>query len=246
MGVHTIRNTGGEPNTWEVERFANISASEEFMQQVMMEMPRLVDAGTIYEPLRQKVLDAIGAISIDGLMPAFSRLKQIRLSPQQKLPELDRKQLYEDFTLALWRGYKDRMQDALLLLGFHMGFLFENDVKFEKGLDQLSKSNSSVAAKLGPDLRTQRVEWQSELSSFRNFLEHRGSADPDKYKHRYVPEHAENVFDSAWRTIADVLAVTLETHFGLGVRLQEIPREERHPQLGYRFQFQVDAVRIWK
>lgn len=111
----------------------------------------------------------------------------------------------------------------------------------EKGLEELSKSAPSVAVRLGPHLRKQRAEWQNEMSGFRNFLEHRGKADPDKYKHRYVPEHAENVFDCAWRTIADMLAVALDTHLGPGIRLEE--RGQRHPELGYRFQFQVDALR---
>lgn len=80
-----------------------------------------------YEPQRQKVKDAIGAISVDGLIPAITRLKQIKTSPQQELPELDRRQLYEDSTIAVWRAYKDRMPEALKLMGFNMGFLFQND-----------------------------------------------------------------------------------------------------------------------
>jgi hypothetical protein len=133
MGIHLMTKSSGEPQQWKVTHFANVGASEEFIQQVMMEMPLLVDAGTIYEPQRQKVKDAIGAISIDGLIPAFTRLKQIRTSLQQELPELDRRQLYEDFTIAVWRAYKDRMPEALKLMGFNMGFLFQNDQNFEKG-----------------------------------------------------------------------------------------------------------------
>jgi len=65
----------GEPADWKVTHFASISGSEEFLAQLMMEMPELVDAGTIYDPERQKLKEAIAAICVDGLMPAFEQLK---------------------------------------------------------------------------------------------------------------------------------------------------------------------------
>jgi hypothetical protein len=71
MGIHTITDSGGEPSSWKVTHFANISGCEEFVMQLVMEMPELVDASTIYEPARQKLKEAILAISIDGLMPAL-------------------------------------------------------------------------------------------------------------------------------------------------------------------------------
>jgi hypothetical protein len=134
MGVHLISDSSGEPSSWKLTHFANISASEEFLIQLVMEMPELVDALTIYEPARQSLKEAILAISIDGLMPAFEHLKTIRASVSQKLLELNRKQLYETFTILLWRSYKDLMQRAAKLIEPEIGFLFQDDLKFEKGL----------------------------------------------------------------------------------------------------------------
>jgi hypothetical protein len=105
MGVHVISDSTGEPASWKIKHFANISGSEEFVAQLMMEAPELVDAGTISEPDRQKLKEAIAIICIDGLMPAFEHLRSIRASSAQKLPELNRKQLFESFTIVLWRAY---------------------------------------------------------------------------------------------------------------------------------------------
>jgi hypothetical protein len=49
-----------EPNHWKVEKFANI-AWEEWVKQVL-DLHRIVDAGTIYEPERGKLNEAITAI----------------------------------------------------------------------------------------------------------------------------------------------------------------------------------------
>jgi len=61
----------------------------------------LVDACPMSEPDRNALKEAIWAISINGLMPAFEDLKKVRESAGRQLPELDRKQLYEDFTVVL-------------------------------------------------------------------------------------------------------------------------------------------------
>lgn len=106
MGIHVISDPTGEPVNWKVTHFANVSGSEKFLMQLAMEMPMLVDAAMIYEPEREKLKEAVLAISIEGLMPAFEDLKKIRALPMQKIPELSRRQLYEDFTVVLWRAYR--------------------------------------------------------------------------------------------------------------------------------------------
>jgi len=94
-----------EPNQWKVEKVADIGASEEFVQQ-LLELHAIVDAGTIREPRRQQVKEAIAVILVDGLMPAFLELKEIRASVTQTMPLMNRQQLYEDFARKLWKAYK--------------------------------------------------------------------------------------------------------------------------------------------
>src|SRR5580698_5189797 len=106
MAVHrVIATSGNKPSEWPVATFANISGSEEFVRQLIMEMPELVEATSMMEPERSQVKEAILTISIEGLMPAFEHLKMIRAAVGHAIPILNRKQLYEDFTGALWVAY---------------------------------------------------------------------------------------------------------------------------------------------
>jgi hypothetical protein len=235
MDIFSTTDSGLEPNKWEVKLFANVGASEEFMQQLMFEMPELVDACTIFEPRRQDAKEAILTISIEGLLPAFEHLKKIRASVQQTVPELNRKQHYEDFARVLWHAYKDLTPKATALMDFDIGFLFQNNANFEKGVTKFVAEHPSLLG-LGPYLRQQRISWQDRLQSFRNhFLEHR-KEEPEKFKNYYVPEWAEMVFAAVWHTIADVIAMLLTLRMQ-GFTITEIPVNERRPEHPRRFRF---------
>jgi hypothetical protein len=239
VAVHSIRDQGGEPNAWEVKLFANISGSEEFLMQLVMEMPELVDASMIHGAQRDKLKEAIIAISVEGLMPAFEHLKKIRGSAAHRVPELNRKQLYEDFTRVLWHAYKNLMQKAAKMMETEIGFLFQKDAQFEAGLIEWSKKRRQLA-QVAPWMRKQRAEWQDEMADFRNnVLEHCGDSDPAAYAGRYEPAHAEQIFDRVWHTIADILAMLVSLHLPPRTRLVEIPEEERDKVRPRRFRFAV-------
>jgi hypothetical protein len=231
---------GKPPKQWNVAHFANIGASEEFIQQLMLEMLELVDAGTIFEPRRQEVKNAIATISMEGLMPAFERLKRIRSSITEQMALLNRKQLYEDFSRVLWHdGYKDLLPRATLLMGVDIGFLFQKDANFENGLIEFQKAHPSAAPELAEHLRAQRINWQNNLADCRNhFLEHR-KEEPEKFTDFYVPSYAEALFDAVWRTIADILVVLLALNLPPRVGLVEIPISERSGPLFRRFRFVI-------
>jgi len=229
--------TGKLPFQWKVMHFADIGASEEFVQQLMLEMADLIGGTMIPEPRRAEVKHAIMMISVEGLMPAFEHLKRIRASVTEQMPVLNRKLLYEDFARVLWHGYKDLMQRASLLMGASVGFLFQNDENFEKGLAEFREAHPAVLPWFGDHLRTQRRNWQNELADFRNhFLEHR-QEEPEKYKVFYQPGSAEALFDSVWRTTADILVTLLAMLLPPGVGLVEIPVAERTGQTPRRFCF---------
>lgn len=48
MAIHSVREDGGHPSGWNVKLFAHISGTEEFLMQLAMEMPELVDASMIH------------------------------------------------------------------------------------------------------------------------------------------------------------------------------------------------------
>jgi hypothetical protein len=238
--------TGKPPAQWKVEHFADVDASEEFVQQLMLEMSELLDGTMIPEPKRAEVKHAIMTISTEGLLPAFEHLKRIRACVTKPMPVLNRKQLYEDFSRVLWHSYKDLMQRAALLMGVKIGFLFDTDGKFEKDLAEFRQENPAVPPGFGDHLRTQRANWQNDLAHFRNlFLEHR-QEEPEKFKIFYQPDSAEALFDSVWRTAADILVMLLALHLPQGVWLVEIPVAKRTAQNPRRFRWVIASLQQGK
>jgi hypothetical protein len=206
-----------------VKLFANVGGSEAFVQQLMEEMPTLVDAGTLPDPKRSQVKDAILTISLEGLLPAFEHLKKIKASTKDSIPELNRKQHYEDFTIALWLAYN------------------QSEQTFEKGSSEWMQRLPGDAGQFIEYLRAQRADWQNDLGAFRNFLQHRPSRESDKYKGHYEPKHAEVLFQRVWHAIANILAVFLSLHLAPGTSLVEIPPEERSAINPRRFKFAIEG-----
>jgi hypothetical protein len=158
------------------------------------------------------------------------------------MAELNRKQLYEDFTRVLWHAYKDLMQKAAKMMEPEFGFLFQKDAQFETGLATWGDKRPGMAKALAGYFRLRRAEWQNELSNFRNYLEHKDDTDPKAYATQYEPAHAESLFEKVWRTIADVLAMLVSLHLPAGVRLVEIPPDHRHKEMPRRFSFDVQGI----
>jgi hypothetical protein len=146
-------------------------------------------------------------------------------------------QLYEDFSRVLWHGYKDLMPWATHLLGFDLGFLFTDDGKFEKGVIQFNTSHPRLIMQVCDYLRQNRMDWQCELSKFRNhYLEHR-KADQLRFAKFYDPAMAEKLFTSVWETMADLLPVFIESHFTSSISIERIPDGERDPTDHKRFRY---------
>lgn len=235
--VWSVKDNGKEPNQWPKVYFANVGTSEEFVDLFSGEFLELVDASAIYGDEQRAVKDAIMTILIEGLMPAFEHLRKIRQSVSTPVPELNRRQLYEDFARVLWHAYKDLMPKAAMLLGFDIGFQFQKDATFKNGIAKFNEEHPSLIMDIPGVLRRQRVNWQKGLSEFRNdFLEHR-KQDIAAFESYYRPETAEMLFNHAWRTMADLLPVFIEAHFAPTVSIKEIPLAERDPKRPRRFQF---------
>jgi hypothetical protein len=228
---------GKEPNEWKIVHFANVGTSEEFIETFSGEMLELVDGSLIFGDERESVKNAIMTIVVEGLMPAFEHLKKIRASVTTPLPELNRRQLYEDFARGLWHAYKDLFPKATMLLGFDIGFLFKQDAQFENGLTAFLSKHSSLILDVPELLRRQRADWQQGLSSFRNdYLEHR-KKDLAEFAAYYEPKTAEMLFDHAWRTMAELFPAFIEARYPPTWSIVEIPMNERDPKHLRRWRF---------
>jgi len=242
--VWRFKDNGKEPSQWETVQFTDGGASEEFVEFFTGELVELLEASAVYGNEREAVKDAINTTLVEGLMRSFEHLRRIRQSVSVRIPELRRLQLYEDFARELWHAYKDLMPKVALLLGFDIGFQFQKDAAFEKGLAEFNGKYPSLILDIPGVLKRQRVNWQQGLSEFRNdFLEHR-KQDISVFERYYRPETAEVLFDHAWRTMADLLPVFVEARFPPMWSLREIPLAERDPKRPRRFQlFHCEPVK---
>jgi len=230
-------NPGGEPSSWKVKLYANIGVSELFVHRLVMEIPKLLDASMIFDPQRAEAREEIGTLLKDGFMPAFEHLRKIRAHAVDRPPELNRRQAYEDFMSTLWRAHKTLLPNATRLMGFEIGFLYQAQPKFEKGLAKFLVSNPRVVKPFGDYLRQQRATWQSKIASIRNdFIEHR-TLDWNDVRLFYRVERAEMFFESAWKTAFDILAVLIVSKFPPMCGIEEVPPSERNPASPDRFRF---------
>ena len=219
-----------EPRDWSVIHFASIGTSEEFIEVFTGEILELVDGTLIFDAERDALKRAIMTIVTEGLMPAFEHLRKIRSSDTTPLPELNRRQLHEDFARVLWHAYKDLFPKATMLLGFDIGFLFKKDTDFEKGMFAFLNASPSLMLDIPELLRRQRTNWQQALSAFRNdFLEHRKD-DATKFAVFYEPKTVEMLFEHVWRTMAELFPAFIEARFPPTWSILEIPAEERDPK----------------
>jgi hypothetical protein len=203
--VWSVKDNGKEPNQWPKVHFANVGTSEEFVDLFSGECLELVDGSAIFGDERKAVKDAIMTTLIEGLMPAFEHLRKIRQSISTPLPELNRRQLYEDFARVLWHAYKDLMPKVALLLGFDIGFQFKGDAAFENGIAEFNRKYPSLIMDIPGVLKRQRLNWQQGLSEFRNdFLEHRKRKDIAAFERATTGQRRRKCFSIMlgvrWRT----------------------------------------------
>jgi hypothetical protein len=236
-GIWSVTNNGKEPSEWKVIPYVAVGTSEEFIEFFSGELLELVDASNIHGADRDKLKESIMTLLTEGLMRAFEHLRKIRSSAVSPVPELNRKQNYEDFARALWHSYKDLLPKTALLLGFDIGFQFQKPALFEKGIKEFQTKHPSLIMDVPELLRRQRLGWQQGLVEFRNdFLEHR-SLEAMAVEKYYRPEWAEMAFDFAWRTMAELLPVFAEARFFPTHSIRPIPASERDAKRPRRFQF---------
>jgi hypothetical protein len=243
MTLHKLEmNPDEEPYKWKVVKVADVSGDEEFTKG-MLELPTILEAGTIEGPRRDEVKHAIVCTLIDGITPAFLKLEEIRASSGKDLPLMNLEQLYEDFARKLWKAYKTLMQETLNLMGHNIGFLFQGENVFRNGLVELRRLNPNLRTGFEKFLEETRDEWQNELSKFRNtWVEHQ-RGDRKTFHKFYDPKHAEWLFDKVWRTITDILPVFLELHLPHGTRLIEQHPDDPNPRWPNRFRYDIPALR---
>lgn len=241
MSVYRVKNNGKEPSEWKVEKFADIPY-EPWMQNIF-DLKIVLDAGTISGPQREQVNDAIGDIVFEGLMPAYLELQEIKRLNASNAPALDRRQPYEDLARKLWKAYKELMQPAVRLMGFDIGFLFQNDKTYRDGLVKLRQDNPALNANFEKLLEIGRTGWQDKLYRFRNsVVEHQGGKRGD-FEWFYNEENAKGLFLDVCTAIGYILPMLLELKLMHGAKLIEQSPDDPGPRWPQRFRFDIPMFR---
>jgi hypothetical protein len=128
------------------------------------------------------------------------------------------------------------MRTIVKMLGFNIGFLFENDQKFEKGCAQFLADNPRIHPEFHDSLKWERDSWQNRMSKFRNDLLEHKTLKPDDFPEFYTLQSAEVAFDNVWMAIEDILARLAASRFSQQFCLTEIPNTRNHTALK-RFAF---------
>lgn len=230
-----VHNNGKEPNQWPQEVFSSVGTNDEFVWQ-LAELMEYVGATRFSEAQKGEIKGAMTIVLVEGLLPANEHLRLIRAFKGKQIPLLNRRQQFEEFTSALWRAYKTLTPKASKLLGFDIGFLFQDPGKFESGAKAFCVAHPDRAFVVDY-FRSQRTNWQDELMRFRNeFIEHRGT-ERDGFTKFYEPETAESLFNAVWRTIAHILPAFIAANFAGPFGIQEIPLNEWDRENPRRFRW---------
>ncbi len=156
-----VHNNGKEPNQWPQEIFSSVGTNDEFVWQ-FVEFMGYIGAARFSEAQKSNIKKAIMTVLVEGLLPTYEHLRLIRAFNGKQIPLLNRRQHFEDFTSALWRAYKTLTPKATKLLGFDIGFLFQDTANFESGATAFSAAHPNHAHVI-EYLRTQKANWQDEL-----------------------------------------------------------------------------------
>lgn len=222
---------------WKLELLSDIGTSSPFVARIGLGLIDISDVTNFKE--RKKINDAIFEILLEGLMPAFISLRELRKG--ESVPIITINKSYYNLYNHLWVAYKDRMQRVVKLLGFDVGFLFQKESQFKQGCENFLKQHPNVNQAFTKMLADQRKSWQNILSIIRNhYLEHK-ILDIKQVERFFTIENAEVLFCNCWQAIEMILVILLRTGMPLdkGIDIADIPEKERDPSCPKRFRFVI-------
>lgn len=231
----------GNPNApFRVALMSDVGAGEPFVSRIALGLSDVLNAMFVQnnedESKAQVVKEELQNLVLECLIPAFLSLRELRQSVGKEVPILTRLKHFNDMYRTLWTAYKDRMQTIVKMLGFNIGFLFENDQKFDKGCAQFLADNPRIHPEFHDTLKWDRDTWQNRLSKLRNDLLEHKTLKPEDFPEFYNLQSAEVAFDNVWFAIEDILATLAASRFSKQFCLIEIPNSRNHTALK-RFAF---------
>jgi hypothetical protein len=222
---------------FEIAHYADFGTGEPWLARIMFGLPELVYAVPAFGERRAGFMEELGEVFY-ALGKSFEELRQLRLHLGTGAAELTVEKSYESFYGHLWRAYKDRFPRAMKALGLDIGFLFQKDAAFEKGVTELLDRRAELADLIGL-MRRDRAEFQNVLAAYRNdYLEHRNrSIEPRLAATFHQLGSAQNMFENAWQAIEDYVVLFTIANLPPAIQVAEIPEDERDTLRPTRFRF---------
>jgi len=218
-----------------VEQVADFGAEEPFVARIFMGLSEVLDATEFEE--KEKIKESVMGIFINGLLPAFSYLRELRDIESGKKERLvvDLNKAYVGFYDRLWVAYKDQMQKVIKLLDFDLGFIFKDDKKFEKGCKEFVNNYPNIRVEFIEQIKKNRIAWQTQVARFRNDYSQHQSIYEDDVREMLSLKTAEVCFENCWTLIEFILAHLMCTKLYPWVRIEEIPKEKRDSSAPKKF-----------
>jgi hypothetical protein len=153
--------------------------------------------------------------------------------------------LVSEFLTSATRSFKERMQQTARTLGLEIGFLYQKQAAFERGLADLEKTDRALA-----DYLRESRKWGDSLVTTRNNLDHgdwtlQVAAVADAAGRVAVTEPAidgtsvtkwvADMTDRVLCFVEDVIAHGIQQRLAHGITLAEIPVAQRVPEMPLRF-----------
>ena len=223
----------------QVKKFSDVGMGELFMSRLYHFQDNILNGLFGFEK-NKETKQSIMNVLFDGLEPACRSLRKLRKSwDDENVPEKEKRQDIENVYSYLTIAFKDRFQQTANLMGYDIGFLFQNDTNFEAGCKEFIQRHPGIDSHFIEVVKDDRLTWSKLLIDVRNnVIDHAANKDPQVLRdleQNMTLDSVEKVFDNCWRAMEDYLAVfaidKTDSKYGSEIlELLEYRQSKDHPQ----------------
>lgn len=221
--------SGNLPPGFKLQLAANFGTEEAFVVRAWIQIKDILKH---MNPVNADESDFRLDRVVEQLNIARIHLGRIEDKAFHQQPTFDQQAEYVAFYNSVWWAYKDRFQLFMKELGFDIGFLFQNDKKFEAGLKKFLEDHPN-ATQFANVARDDRISWQNTLATHRNNM-HTGDRRNEKHD-MDNPKDARIVFDNVWQAIEENFAYLGEEVMSEGWTIAHVPEDQRDKTVPKRF-----------
>lgn len=222
--------TGNLPPGFTLKLAANFGTEEPFVVRVWIQTKEILKF--IHLPNDDEIDFRFDRV-VEQLDIARVHLARIEDKNFHKLPTFDQQAEYVAFYNSIWWAYKDRFQLFIKELGFDIGFIFQDEKKFENGAAKFVEAHPN-AAEFTEIARNDRKLWQNQLATHRNTL-HSGDRRNEKHDSDN-PTDARMIFDNVWQAIEEHFLYLSEKVMDEAWTIVQIPEEQRDKDVPVHYQ----------